>query len=239
MHKIPFFISNLVSCFIYGKKNRHKWRGKINVFLFYPKIARFIRRVYGIKKIKTIHFVRQITLNRVVCVVNDKYYVKIFRNVSVEQLKNFEFLLNYVADRLDVVVPRIYADDSVPMYVCEAVAGMDVYDFDKDFVLKNEDKILNQVTNIICQLQAIDVDDIPENNRFMDSMQVRTKEKTPKKRRRVLAHFDLNETNLLFDSDLNIVAVIDWDTLSIAQNPDTDMTIFMKYWDRYKKKNKK
>lgn len=239
MYKIPFFISNLISCFIYEKHRRHRWRGRINVALFYPRVARFVRRVYGVKKITSVHFVRQITLNRVVCVVNGRYYVKIFRSVSVEQLKNFEFLLNYVADRIDVAVPRIYTHKTIPMYVCDTVAGQDIYDFDKEFVLQNETKLLNQVENIIKQLQSINVDEIPNKDRFLDSMQVRTKEKTAKNPRQVLAHFDLNETNLMFDSDFNVVAVIDWDTLSIANNPQTDMTIFMKYWDRYKKRNKK
>ena len=51
----------------------------------------------------------------------------------------------------------------------------------------------------------------------------------------VLAHFDLNESNLFFDKDINIIGVIDWDTLSIAKNPETDMNVFMLFWNRFRK----
>lgn len=236
MYKIPFFISNLISCFIYGSKNRHKWRGRINTFLFYPIVVRFVKKTYGVKKIKSVRFVRQITLNRIVCVVNDTYFVKIFRNVSHQRLQDFAFLSEYVAQRIKVIVPHVIVDKKIPMSVCERVPGKEISCFDSAYVLENSEKILKQVHGIIRQLQRIKVDDIPNKNRFLDSLQQRTVEQPCRKPKQVLAHFDLNMTNFLFDDDLNILSVIDWDTLSIANNPTTDTTIFLKYWNRYKQK---
>ena len=40
--------------------------------------------------------------------------------------------------------------------------------------------------------------------------------------------------NFLFDDDLNIVSAIDWDAISIANNPETDWRIFMRFWNQYK-----
>lgn len=237
MYKIPFFISNLISCFIYGSKNRQKWRGRINVFLFRPVVIRFVKKTYGVR-VKSVRFIRQITLNRMVCVVNDTYFVKIFRNVTLKQLKDFEFLSEYVEKRMKVAVPHVIVHNRIPMYVCERVAGKSITDFDKEFVAENYDKILKQAHGIIRQLQRIKVDDIPNKERFLDSLQQRTVEQPCRKPRQVLAHFDLNMLNFLFDDEMNICSVIDWDTLSIANNPTTDTTIFLKYWNRYKNKLK-
>ena len=237
MYKIPFFISNLISCFIYGSKNRQKWRGRINTFLFRPVITRFVKKTYGVR-IKSVKFIRQITLNRMVCVVNDTYFVKVFRNVTHAQLKDFEFLSDYVEKRMKVTVPHVVVHRKFPMYVCERVPGKSITDFDKEYVAENYDKILKQAHGVIRQLQRIKVDDIPHKERFMNSLQQRTVEQPCRKPRQVLAHFDLNMLNFLFDDDMNICSVIDWDTLSIANNPTTDTTIFLKYWNRYKAKLK-
>lgn len=233
MHKIPFFISNLISYCIYGSKNRQKWRGRINTFLFWPVITRFVKKTYGVR-VKSVKFIRQITLNRMVCVVNDTYFVKIFRNVTHAKLKDFEFLSDYVEKRMKLTMPHVVVHSRIPMYVCERVPGKSITDFDKEFVTENYDKILKQAHGVIRQLQRIKVDDIPHKERFMDSLQQRTVEQPCRKPRQVLAHFDLNMLNFLFDDDMNICSVIDWDTLSIANNPTTDTTIFLKYWNRYK-----
>lgn len=238
MYKIPFFISNLISCFIYGSKNRQKWRGRINTFLFRPVVVRFVKKTYGVR-VKSVRFIRQITLNRMVCVVNDNYFVKIFRNVTLKQLKDFEFLSEYVETRMKVNVPHVIVHNKIPMYVCERVAGKSIDEFDSAYVLDNSEKILKQVHAIIRQLQRIKVADIPNSERFMDSLQKRTVEEPCHKPKQVLAHFDLNMLNFLFDDELNILSVIDWDTLSVANNPTTDTTIFLKYWNRYKRKHTK
>jgi aminoglycoside phosphotransferase (APT) family kinase protein len=237
MYKIPFFISNLISCFIYGSKNRQKWRGRINTLLFRPFVIRFVKKTYGVR-VKSVRFIRQITLNRMVCVVNDRYFVKVFRNVTIQQLKDFEFLSEYVERRMKVTVPHVIVHNKIPMYVCERVAGKSITDFDKKYVADNYDKILKQAHGVIRQLQRIKVDDIPNKERFMYSLQRRTVEQPCRKPKQVLAHFDLNMLNFLFDDELNICSVIDWDTLSIANNPTTDTTIFLKYWNRYKSKLK-
>lgn len=237
MHKIPFFISNLISCFIYGSKNRQKWRGRINTFLFRPVVTRFVKKTYGVQ-IRSVKFIRQITLNRMVCVVNDTYFVKIFRNVTHVKLKDFEFLSDYVEKRMKLTMPHVVAHPIIPMYVCKRVPGKSITDFDKEYVTENYDKILKQAHGFIRRLQRIKVDDIPNKERFMDSLQQRTVEQPCRKPRQVLAHFDLNMLNFLFDDDMNICSVIDWDTLSIANNPTTDTTIFLKYWNRYKAKLK-
>lgn len=211
-----------------GTENRRHVRAAVNLFLYRPKINKFIRRTFG-ERVKTVKFIRQITLNRVVCLVNDKYYVKIFRDVSNKTLKDFEFISNYIRPFVSVTCPEVIVAPHAQMYVCEKVQGRHISTFPADEILKNKDKIEQQVMDIIAELQAIDVKSIPGWRRFMYSMQLRTKEK-PGPKKMVLAHFDLNETNLFFDNDLNICAVIDWDTLSIAQNPETDRNIFMKYW---------
>lgn len=233
MSKIPFYLGNLAACFVPGSNNRSHVRAVTNLFLYHPKITRFIRREFG-EGTHSIKFIRQRTLNRVVCLVNDKYYVKIFRDVTNARLKNFEFIANYVRDRLSITVPRVIVDRRHPMYVCERVSGRHIEDLNKADVIAHEEKIQAQVMVIIDQLQAIDIDEIPNNARFNDSMQTRTVEEPTDNPRRVLAHFDLNEGNLFLDDDFNVCAVIDWDTLSIANNPDTDRRIFMKYWNRYK-----
>lgn len=237
MHKIVFFISNFISYFIYGTENRRVWRGRVNICLFYPSIRRFIKQAYG-EKVKSIKFIRQRTLNRMVCMVNNKYYIKVFRNVSVQQLKDFEFLNNYVEQRLKVKIPHIVADNKIPMYACEHLDGKLITEFDKSYVLENDQKVLKQIHGIIGQLQRIKVDEIPNKERFFNSMQLRTKEEPCRHPKQVLAHFDLNELNFLFDDNLNICAVIDWDTLSIANNPSTDTTIFLKYWNAYKRRGR-
>ncbi|MBR4626025.1 MAG: hypothetical protein IKO56_10880, partial [Alphaproteobacteria bacterium] len=52
----------------------------------------------------------------------------------------------------------------------------------------------------------------------------------------VLAHLDLNVRNFLFDDYMNIIGLIDFDSLSITNDKNKDMQIFMKYWNRYKEK---
>ena len=50
----------------------------------------------------------------------------------------------------------------------------------------------------------------------------------------MLAHLDLNASNLLMDDDLNVVSVVDWDSLSIVQDPDTDKKSFESLWNIFK-----
>lgn len=231
MHKLPFYIGNLAANLVPGSQRRTHVRAAVNLFFFRPQIRRAIREMFG-EKVKTIKFIRQHTLGRVVYLVNDKYFVKIFRDVSHSELKNFEFLNDYVANRLNISMPRVIVPRRGSVYVCERISGRHIESFSNAEILKNAEKIQRQVFAIIDELQRIDVNKIPNKSRFMTSMQARTPEK-PAPHREVLAHFDLNETNLFFDNDMNVCAVIDWDTLSIAQNPETDKQIFMKYWNRY------
>ena len=235
MHTVPFFIGNTLACLVPGSERRARFRGKLNLVLFRPWIARFIRREYG-ERIKSLHFVRQRTLNRVVGVVNDKYFVKIFRNVTNEQIRDFVFLMNnYVRPAIKVNTPKMFVDKKLPMYVCEKIPGRDIETFDKSFVVKNEQHIFKQIGDIISQLQSVDVDKIPHNERFVTNMQNRRYPELPCPHcRRVLGHFDMNLGNFLFDDKLNIVSAIDWDAISIANNPETDWRIFMRFWNQYK-----
>lgn len=232
MSKVPFYVGNLAACFVPGSDRRAHTRGNVNLLLYRPKIAKFIKHKFG-EKLTSIKFVRQRTLNRVVCLVNDKYYVKIFRDVTNAQLKDFEFLLNYVRARMDVEIPLVIADDHWPMYASPKINGHNVRDFSPADLIKNNEKIKSQVRDIISQLQSINVVDIPNYKRFLDSMQMRTPELPCDNPRQVLAHFDLNESNMFFDDDMNVTAVIDWDTLSVANNPDTDWRIFLKWWNLF------
>lgn len=234
MHTIPFFIGNTLACMVRGSERRSRFRGNVNMILFRPWIARFIKREYG-EKLKTLRFVHQRTLNRVVGVVNDKYYVKIFRNVTNEQIRNFVFLMDYIRPYMHVEIPHIIADRKLPMYVCKKNTGRDIDSFEWHFVLNHEKHIFDQVSKVISQLQSIDVEKIPDNERFLTNMQHRRYPELPcKKCRRVLGHFDMNLNNFLYDDNLNIVSAIDWDTLSIADNPQTDWRIFTYFWEHYK-----
>ncbi|MBR4806476.1 MAG: phosphotransferase [Alphaproteobacteria bacterium] len=51
----------------------------------------------------------------------------------------------------------------------------------------------------------------------------------------VLAHCDLNPTNLLLDSNLNIVSIIDWDSMAIVSDVNKDEDGFENLWEKYKK----
>ena len=236
MSKIPFYVGNFLSWFTPGGARRAYVRGHVNTALYTPRIKALIKRVYN-EKLEKIEFVRQINLNRFVCVVNDKYYVKVFRNISLQRLQEHKFLVDLVRPYLTVKVPEMYIDKHVPMYVCEKIDGRRIDRFDFKEILKNEDKIKNQVANVIKEIQSIDINSIPDNQRFLHGLQPERQPEKPAKpgAKPVLAHFDLNESNLFFDKDINIIGVIDWDTLSIAKNPETDMNVFMLFWNRFRK----
>ena len=124
------------------------------------------------------------------------------------------------------------------MYVCDKLPGTSIDDLPPDEVLKHEAKIQKQIFDIIDKIQSISIDSIMNYERFRMSMQPeRTPEKPYDKDVSILAHFDLNVGNLLLDKKYNIESIIDWDTLSIAKNPNTDKEIFFKYWNRYKAKH--
>lgn len=235
MSKIPFYIGNFLAIFVPDGARRARVRGNVNATLYGPRIKHFIKRVYG-EQVKKIKFVRQINLNRVCCVVNDKYYVKLFRNITPARVKNYKDLMDFVQPRISVRIPTIYTDDSMAMYVSEKIPGRNINTFDDDTILKNEDKIKRQVTKIIQEIQNIKLDSIPGVGRFAHSLQPERATEPPiDKPCPVLAHFDLNETNLLFDDDMNIIGVIDWDMCSVAKNPDTDMFVFNRFWNRFMK----
>ena len=233
MSKIPFYIGNFLAIFVPDGARRARVRGNVNATLYAPRIKHFIRRVYG-ENVKKIRFVRQINLNRVCCVANDKYYIKLFRNITPTRVKNYQELMDFIRPRISVCVPKVYADDKMAMYVSEKIPGREIKTFDDATILRNENKIKEQVFEIIKEIQNIKLDDVPNVKRFVHSLQPERNAEPPiKKPHPVLAHFDLNETNLLFDDDMNIVGIIDWDMCSIAKNPDTDLHVFNFFWNRF------
>ena len=251
-YKIPFFVGNLLACVVPGSRRRMYTRAYVNRVLFYPIICRFIRREFGVR-VRSIKFIRQITLGRIVFLVNGEYYVKVFRDVSNLRLRDYAFLVRYVqrefaakASVRNISIPDVVVAAHAPMYASPRVAGRHLNTFAPDVILENQDKIKTQAFAIIDALTSIDANKIPNKERFATSMQSHSAEKpyvpgefspTPPNHP-VLAHFDLNRTNCLFDDDLNIVSVIDWDGLSIAKNPDSDKHIFMKYWLPFIEKQK-
>ncbi len=235
MSKIPFYIGNFMAMFTPGAVRRARVRGWTNTILYSPRISRLIKEAYN-EKVHNIRFVRQINLNRFVCLINDKYYVKVFRNISLQRLQEHKYLVDLVRPHVNVTVPEMYIEKHVPMYVSKKISGYTIFDFDDKTILKNEDKIKKQIKDIINQIQQIDVDSIPDHNRFLYGLQPERQPEKPvtnKKAKAVLAHFDLNETNLFFDKDMNITGIIDWDTLSIAKNPETDMNVFNLFWNPF------
>ena len=240
MFSLPFYISNFMSWFVKRKSARHRLRGYVNSFLYAPIISRFIKKTFG-EKVSYIKFVRQHTPSRFVCVVNDKYFVKIFKKNLGVRLKNFEFLVNYISKFMDVTIPPVYIAKNNHIYVTPKISGISLYDFDKKFVLKHEKQILHQVENIIDELQSIDVSKIPDAERFCVALESTSKQSKIESitSDSVLAHMDLNIRNFLFDKDMNICGLIDFDSLCITNDRTRDMQIFMKYWNRYKENNKK
>ena len=236
MTKIPFYIGTFAACFVPSSHKRHVVRGWVNGILYFPRIFMLIWEIYG-KFAYKIRFVRQHSPDRCVCVVNDKYYVKIFKRVPVKKLKAFGVLTDYIAPYIRVAIPQIYVGKISNVYVCEKLQGHSIYDFDKKLVLKHHRKIENQVAKIIDDLQKINVKKIPNWRQYMTALQSNDAEKITSKS--VLGHFDLNETNFLFDDNLNICGLIDWDGLRITNDKNKDMQIFMKYWNRYKELAKK
>lgn len=238
MYKIPFYIGSIVSWFVPGKTNRQYARGNVNVFFFYMPIARFIKRTYGVRA-RTIRLVRQVTTGRMTCVVNNRYYVKVFRDVSVKQLNDYKFLLNFIRPHLHVEIPNIFVAKHIPMYVADKLPGTDLRKFGKEQVVKHERKIKSQIFKMIDDMQNIPLKSIPNNERFLTPLQ--PQRHGPKSyqmsKNSVLAHQDLNASNLLLDDKFNVASVVDWDSLSIIPDADKDRKHFENLWQIYKKKN--
>lgn len=229
MFILPFYIGNILSCLVPGTDRRRNFRGWVNVTLYTPFVKRLIKCAYG-ERVKKIAFVRQITLNRVCIVVNDKYYVKIFRNVSNKNLQQYKIILDYIQKKLSVKIPNIIVDKKYPMYVCEKLPGVVLEKIDVENIRKNQKKILNQVFGFIKYLQSIDVKMVPELFRY-NPLQQHKIEKKSENKIPMLGHFDLNGGNLLFDEQFNLVSVIDFDALAIAYNPDTDSERFLVFFN--------
>lgn len=238
MYRIPFFIGQILSYFVPGTHARRRVRGMVNRFFFYIPIARFTKKIYGVKA-KRIRFVRQINMNRATFVVNNRYYVKIFRNVSLSRLYAYKYLLDFIRPRLDMHIPNIFIAKHIPMYVADTLPGTILCDCDKPQVLKHERKIRSQIINMINALKAIRPQTILNYEMFtyeLQSKQIQPKIKLNK--HSVLAHKDLNTSNILLDDKFNIISIIDWDSLSIVQDPDADIKRFEQTWSIYKQSNR-
>ena len=238
MTKLPFYIGMFLSCFVKKAHDRHVLRGRVNCFLYRPQIARFIKDAYG-EKLVSVKFVRQNTPRRCVCLVNDKYYVKIFKDMKAQKMRDFAFLVNYIRDFISTPIPRVYVAKNNHMYATEKLSGKSIYDFDKDYVFANEDKIIKNVKEIIRQMQAIDLSKIPNYEKYKYALETTAKEIKSEEhitKDSVLTHFDTNEKNFLFDDDLNICGFIDFDSLALSNDKNKDWEIFDKYWQKYKRR---
>ncbi|MCQ2598781.1 MAG: hypothetical protein MJ187_00145 [Alphaproteobacteria bacterium] len=235
MYKIPFFIGTFFSWFVPGRYNRRIVRGNINVLFFYVRIKLFIRRVYG-EHVKTIRFVRQVSTNRMTCVVNDRYYVKIFRNVSVQQLNAYRDLLNFIRPYLKVKIPDVFVDTSVPMYVADRLPGIDLVKMNKKQVLLHEERIKSQMLSVVAALQNIDVKSIPNYMLYCNALQMNTHTCEMHKINGdfVLAHSDLNASNLMLDKHFNVISILDWDSLHIVNDKSLEYKSFEQLWQKYK-----
>ena len=234
MYKLPFYVGGIISYFVPGRYRRRSVRGQINVFLFRGIINRFVERVYGVR-VNKIRFVRQVSMNRMICVVNGRYYVKIFRDVSVMRLKDYKFLLDFIRPYLNIKIPEIFVHDKIPMYVADKLPGKDMRDFGKSTIIKHEKKIKSQMIEIINALQSVSVKSIPDNERFLLPLQPKKNSIKPKiGRDSVLAHLDLNASNIRLDDNFDVVSIVDWDSLSIVDSPNIDKDSFEKLWNIYK-----
>lgn len=230
---MPFVLGNILSCFVPGGANRKKVRSATVMFFYKPIIKRFIKKNFN-ERAHSMKFVRQMNIQRLVCLVNDKYYVKIFSKVPNKKLQEFKRLVDYITPYMDVLIPTVFVDKKHSMYVCKKIENHSIYDFDRELILQNEDKIKKQVIKIIDNLQSINVKDIPNYEKYMIGIQKRSPGNPDEKpSKMVLGHFDISETNLLFDDNFNIHTLIDWDALSITDLSGTDLYIFQGNWQRF------
>ena len=85
-------------------------------------------------------------------------------------------------------------------------------------------------------MQSIPVKSIPDNERFLFPLQYKKNNRKNKiGRDSVLAHLDLNASNIRLDDNFNVVSIVDWDSLSIVGSPDIDKNSFEKLWEIHKK----
>lgn len=190
-----------------------------------------MRDVFGVR-LQSLEFVRQHTLNRAVYLANGKYYIKVFRDITPKQLGDFAFLINYIRPRLGVVVPRVFPSNKYNMYACEKIDGRPISSFTPAVVRPYARKIRAQVSRLIDELQSIDVDKIPNNARFETPMQHHHLSE-PISSARVLEHFDLSDTNVFLDDNMDVCAIIDWDTLYISRNPNADLAKFKQFFNNW------
>lgn len=238
MYRIPFLIGQILSYFVPGTHARRRVRGMVNRFFFYIPIACFTKKIYGVKA-KRIRFVRQINMNRATFVVNNRYYVKIFRNVSISRLYAYKYLLDFIRPRLDTHIPNIFIAKHISMYVADTLPGTILCNCDKSQVLKHERKIKSQVINMINALKAIRPQTILNYEMFTVELQPQhIQPKVKVNKNSALAHNDLNASNILLDDKFNVISIIDWDSLSIVQNPDADIESFERLWSIYKQSTK-
>ena len=224
----------IVSWLTPGRNRRRLVRGNINVFFYYIAIARFIKKTYN-EKTKTIRFVRQVSTNRMTCVVNNRYYVKVFRDVSVSQLNDYKFLLDFIRPYLDINIPEIFVAKHIPMYTADKLPGKDLRYLNKDTVIKHEAKIKSQILKMINDMQNIPLRLIPNKERFLSGLQSDHKNKqTQITKNSVLAHLDLNASNFLLDDKFNVISVLDWDSVQIVPDANIDLDNFLNLWSIYK-----
>lgn len=138
---MSFILGNVLSWFVPGQQNRRRVRARAVLNTARPKIKRFIKEAYG-EGVVSIEPIRQITLNRAVYLVNDKYYVKVFRNVSNKKLKNFAFLVNYIRGFIHVEIPEVIISKRLKIYACKKIDGFLIGHFSRDQILANQDKIM-------------------------------------------------------------------------------------------------
>lgn len=230
--KLSFIIGGVLSSVIRDTQRRRRFRGKFNLFWLRPYIARFIKRAYG-EKIETLKFVRQQSMNRVVGIVNDKYYVKIFRKIRVKRIQDFAKLMSVVEKVVSVKINHVVADDKIAMYSYKKIDGMDIHRFEKEFVIKHKTKLFNQIKKIIQEIQSIDVQSVPPDERFVYDMHFEKHGNPSDIKKCVFGHFDMNFGSFLFDKNLNIIALLDWDTIAITDELNGDWNKFMHYWGAY------
>lgn len=230
--RLSFFIGYVLSSVIRDTQRRRRFRGTFNLICLRPFIARFMKREYGIK-IKTLKYVRQQSLNRVVGIVNDKYYVKIFRKIPVKRVQNFAKLMSVIEKTVSVKINHVVADNKLAMYSYKKIDGMDIHRFEKEFVIKHKTKLFNQIKKIIQEIQSIDVQSVPSEERFVYDMHFEKHGNPSDIKKCVFGHFDMNFGSFLFDKNLNIVALLDWDTIAITDELDGDWNKFMRYWGAY------
>ena len=158
---------------------------------------------------------------------NNKYIFRFPRNnfFSNVLIKEVSFL-EYVKDKISTPVPngKLVYDNSRPFTYHEMIPGRNLAEVYSTLTENEKEKIADQISNFIYELQQISLEDIkinlPTTSQFLAELSKVDSEYydfnqhnaliEQEKNGSVLNHADLNPGNVLLDKNNNVCAIIDF-----------------------------